>query len=271
MYGKGDTGKTQPKTLIERLLGTENFAVCDLKQLESRWGASNLYCKRLVGCGDTSFMTVSELKMFKNATGGDSISLEFKGDDIMKYTYTGLFWYCMNELPAFGGDKGQWVYDRIVAFDCNNVIPQHKRDPKLCDKMYAEREAIINLLIPAINRVIKAGYSFSVPDKCKTNTQQYMDDNSPIRTFVKECCVLTGRNVHKHRTAELFQAFKEWYRDNVSSTVNYSNQKFKKELAQILNYDINEVKFKYNGNEYFVISLTEQAEKCYFPYGFNGM
>ena len=189
----------------------------------------NLYCKRLVGCGDTSFMTVSELKMFKNATGGDSISLEFKGDDIMKYTYTGLFWYCMNELPAFGGDKGQWVYDRIVAFDCNNVIPQHKRDPKLCDKMYAEREAIINLLIPAICRVINAGYNFSVPDKCKANTQQYMDDNSPIRTFVKECCVLTERNVHKHRTAELFQAFKEWYRDNVSAIVTYSNQKFKGE------------------------------------------
>lgn len=67
---------------------------------------------------------------------------EFKGQQGFEYTYGGLLWFCMNRLPKFGGDDGQWVYDRIMVVECPNVIPKDMQDKTLLDKMYAEREGI---------------------------------------------------------------------------------------------------------------------------------
>ena len=143
LVGAGDTGKSQLKSLVERLLGKENFIGIDLKEIEARFGTGVIYGTRLAGSSDMSFLTVDELKTFKKITGGDSLFAEFKGQQGFEYTYNGLLWFCMNRLPKFGGDDGQWVYNRIMVVDCPNVIPLEKQDKELLDKMYAEREGIV--------------------------------------------------------------------------------------------------------------------------------
>lgn len=70
----------------------------------------------------------------------------------------------MNRLPKFGGDDGQWVYDRIMQVECSNVIPKNKQDKMLLDKMYEEREGILYKFIMALKTVITNGYRFSEPD-----------------------------------------------------------------------------------------------------------
>ena len=127
MVGKGDTGKSQLKALTERLLGSGNFIGMDLKEIESRFGTANIYNKRLAGSSDMSFMTVGELRIFKQCTGGDSIFAEYKGQNGFEFIYKGLFWFCMNRLPKFGGDDGQWVYDRIMQVNCNHIVPKDKQ------------------------------------------------------------------------------------------------------------------------------------------------
>jgi hypothetical protein len=123
MVGAGDTGKSQLKNLVERLLGKRNFIGIDLKEIEARFGTGAIYGTRLAGSSDMSFLSVDELKTFKKITGGDSLFAEFKGQQGFEYTYSGLLWFCMNRLPKFGGDDGQWVYDRIMVVQCPNVIP----------------------------------------------------------------------------------------------------------------------------------------------------
>ena len=116
--GPGDTGKSVLKSLTERLLGRGLFVSIDLKELEARFGTANLYNKRMAGASDMSFMVIQELKVFKKATGGDSLFAEFKGMDGFEFVYNGFLWFCMNRLPKFGGDDGQWVYDRIMQVEC---------------------------------------------------------------------------------------------------------------------------------------------------------
>lgn len=121
LVGDGDTGKSQIKSLVERLLGKGNFISIDLKEIESRFGTGAIYLMRLAGCSDIGFMTVVELKTFKEITGGDSLFAEFKGQQAFEFVYGGLLWFCMNRLPKFGGDDGQWIYDRImVAYPSGN-------------------------------------------------------------------------------------------------------------------------------------------------------
>lgn len=273
MYGKGNTGKSQLKSLTEKLLGSENCSTCDLSTLEERFGTSQLYLKRLVGSGDMSFMSVKELKIFKNATGGDDVFIEFKGRDGFHYKFGGQFWFCMNELPRFGGDRGEWVYKRIIALDCNNVITEDKQDKFLLDKMYSEREAIINMLIPAIWRVINNGYRYTIPETCRTNNEKYMEQNSPVRMFFKECCVMRGGKIKDDNctTGRMYKVFKSWYADNVRNGGSCpSNQSFKKEIAEILNMDISDIEYKTRNGRFYNFTLNVEMKKEYQTvYGYD--
>ena len=134
LVGQGDTGKSQLKSLVERLLGRGNFIGIDLKEIESRFGTGAVYGTRLAGSSDMSFLSVDELKTFKKMTGGDSLFAEFKGQQAFEFTFNGLLWFCMNRLPKFGGDDGKWVYDRIMVVDCPNVIPKEQQDKQLLEK-----------------------------------------------------------------------------------------------------------------------------------------
>ena len=58
LVGQGDTGKSQLKSLVERLLGRGNFIGIDLKEIESRFGTGAVYGTRLAGSSDMSFLSV---------------------------------------------------------------------------------------------------------------------------------------------------------------------------------------------------------------------
>lgn len=150
LVGQGDTGKSQLKSLVERLLGRGNFIGIALKEIESRFGTGAVYGTRLAGSSDMSFLSVDELKTFKKMTGGDSFFAEFKGQQAFEFTFNGLLWFCMNRLPKFGGDDGKWVYDRIMVVDCPNVIPKEQQDKQLLEKMYAERRGIVKKAVKAL-------------------------------------------------------------------------------------------------------------------------
>lgn len=85
--------------MAELLLGKGNYAGIDLKELEARFGTSAIYGKRLAGSADMSYLSVDELKIFKQCTGGDALFAEYKGMNSFEFVYDGLLWFCMNKLP----------------------------------------------------------------------------------------------------------------------------------------------------------------------------
>lgn len=189
MVGPGDTGKSQLKSLTEYLLGAENCNPCDLGTLEARFGSSGIYNKRLIGSSDMPFMTVDELDVFKMITGGDAIFAEYKGRDGFHFVYDGLAWFCMNRLPRFGGDNGEWVYQRIIPFECPYVVPEDKRDRSLLDKMKAEAPAIVVAAIKALGDAIANGYRFHEPTESVEMRADYQKTNNTVAAWIAECCV----------------------------------------------------------------------------------
>ena len=187
LCGEGDTGKSQLKVLTERLLGPNNHASVDLPDLESQFGSSMIYGKRLVGTADMTFVTVRELKMFKTVTGGDYIKVEFKGRTGFSYRYNGLLWFCSNKPPKFGGDNGPWVYKRIILINCNNVIAEADQDHNLIEKLYAERAGIVYKAVMALKETIEHGYRFSESEGIKNDREQYRFENSSVYQFIKDC------------------------------------------------------------------------------------
>lgn len=189
LYGDGDTGKSQLKTLTEFMLGSENCNPIDLEQLEARFGTSSIYNKRLVGSSDMKYATVKELSTLKQVTGGDTITAEYKGQNAFNFRYDGMTWFCCNKLPKFGGDNGQWVYDRIIPLESKYVVPEEKRDRTLQDKLQAEASGIAVLAITHLKDAIKRGYKFAEPDESAEIRKKYKKSNNTLDLWFSECCV----------------------------------------------------------------------------------
>jgi putative DNA primase/helicase len=273
MVGKGDTGKSQLKSLTEKLLGSGNFIGMDLKEIESRFGTGNLYNKRLAGSSDMSFLTVHELRIFKQCTGGDSIFAEFKGLNGFEYTYKGLFWFCMNRLPKFGGDDGQWVYDRIMQVNCNHIVPKDKQDKFLLDKMYAERDGIVYKTIMALKRVIQNGYNFTEPQSVENARAVYMADNNTVIAFFNECMQIRplGKIKDSCTTGRVYKVYKAWCVDNNQGYAKTAKD-FRNELADYLGTTFSDMTVRRGkgGTFYSGYTLTDEAKATYQQaYGYD--
>lgn len=267
-YGKGDTGKTQLKGLAERIVGVGNYNNVDLSDLETnRFLAAAFQNVRIGGSNDMSNVRVKELKMFKQLTGGDSIQAENKGEKGFTFRYKGLLWFLANQLPLFGGDKGEHVYNRWILIPCTNPVPVEKQIKDLEEKMYAERDSICMKALQAFREAVANNYTFDVPENCRLANEEYRRVNSTVRTFLDECCKpFDPANIKEAQTTGKFwNGFKQWCRD---SNINYIPQKaeFRRELALIAGVDEKELdRHTKDGNFYpYVIKWEIYKELC--PY-----
>lgn len=272
LVGDGDTGKSQLKSLVERLLGKGNFIGIDLKEIEARFGTGAIYGTRLAGSSDMSFLTVDELKTFKKITGGDSLYAEFKGQQAFEFTYNGLLWFCMNRLPKFG-DDGQWVYNRIMVVLCPNVIPKDRQDKQLLDKMYAERNGIVYKAVQALQTVIRNGYRFSEPESISATRTRYMSENSTVVSFFEECmCPWQNGRIQKHcTTGRIYRVYQAWCRENNNGFAKTAKE-FRETLAAHLGCSYADMTTRQKGNTFYKdYSLTLEAKEQYArEYGYDG-
>jgi len=275
MVGKGDTGKSQLKSLIERLLGKGNYIGIDLKEIEARFGTGAIYGTRLAGSSDMSFLSVDELKTFKKITGGDSLYAEFKGQQAFEFTYGGLLWFCMNRLPKFGGDDGQWVYDRIMVVECPNVIPKDKQDKTLLDKLYVEREGIVYKAVKALQTVIANGYRFSEPESVSKARDTYMSENNTVISFYNECMTerpQPGSIKDTCTTGKVYDVYKAWCYDNNNGYAKTAKE-FRDTLSGMLGSTFKEMTIHTDkGTCYRNLTLTLYTKKQYHrEYGYDGI
>ena len=229
--GPGDTGKSQIKLLLEMLLGERNHFAIDLSGLEARFGTSYVYSKRMVGSADMGFMSLKELRTFKQLTGGDSIMGEKKTQQGFTFRYRGCLIFATNRMPVFSGDDGSWVYDRFCIVKCNNVIPEEERDPKLLEKMFAEASGIIYKAVTELKKVIDNGYKLTEPQAIIDARNEYSKANNIVTAFADECLEDFHGSGQNATITMVYNAFLRWCKGNNNGHA-YSMAEFKKKLAQ---------------------------------------
>jgi P4 family phage/plasmid primase-like protien len=235
LVGSGNTGKSLISELLSKILGAENTSERSLERLGQRFGETAVYMKRLVYSADMPYMNTENLDRFKELTGGDTIAVEFKSKEPFEYRFKGLMLFAMNELPKFGGDKGNHVYDRMIIIRCDNVIPERDRDKHLSGKLFSEREGIICRCITALRRVVADGYHFTIPPECADNLNTYKTDNSAIIEFWNACMEKREYGDSENcTTSTVYKVFTLW---NEEQGYKYraSQKEFRKEISAWLN------------------------------------
>ncbi len=271
MVGAGDTGKSQIKELIAKLLGSEYYNSMDLSELEERFATSQIYNKRLVGSNDMSYVTIKELKTFKKIVGGDTIQAEFKGKNGFSFIFKGIVWFCCNKLPKFGGDKGDWVYDRIIPFECNNVIPKDKQIKNLIELMLNEKEYIIYLAMEELKKVIDNNFEYIVPDECNDLLKQYKIINNSFATFFEECCSerpIQNKIQDSCTRAKIYKIYNAWCYEN--------NNGYKEKKVECLKFlqsiEMEETKNQMGYCYFTKFTLNKETKENYISiYGYDSL
>lgn len=262
LVGDGNTGKSQFKSLIERLLGRGNFVGIDLSEIEARFGTGTIYGKRLIGSADMSFMSIKEAKTLKRLTGGDSIQGEIKNMPSFSYVFKGLSIFAVNAMPHIGGDNGTWVLERLMLVDCHNVIPLHKQDKELLEKMYAEREGIVQKAVTALLQVIANGYRFSEPESVRMARLKFQRENSTVISFFEECMGPWPDDkvdINGCTTGQIHTAYREWCKRNNNGYAK-SAKEFRDELAAHLFSTFEDMSIRRKGNTFYQdYTLTKEA------------
>lgn len=261
LYGDGDTGKSKIIELLQYILGKDNFAVCDIADLEQRFRTSTLFAKRLAGNADMSFAKISELKVFKSLSGGDQVFAERKGKNGFSFKFDGLFLFASNSLPHFGGDKGDWVYNRFIVVECKTVIPKDKQDKELIDKLKNERKAIIAYLISKLPQIIKNGYKLDIPESCDAALDAFKVQNSlPLQFFKEFCQIRPNRSAPSDGCTrqKIYDTFRSWITTTKPSRRTPERDDFINEIGNFLGINPHTMEFRTSSGRYWMITIKPE-------------
>lgn len=266
MIGAKDCGKTQIKKLLTELIGIKYTSSMDLDKMnDSRFGTSELYNKRLVGSNDMQYTSVADMGIFKQLTGGDAVSIEFKGRGAFSYVFKGLIWFLANDYPMFSGKKGKEIYERFLIIPCKNVVPKEKQDPKLVEKMLKEKEYIVSLCVNHLLELRKRKYKFIESKAMKDGLANYELMNNSLLQFVSEYCDIDDDLLPNERLN--FSSFKKnyqiWCRDAGIKPMKIGQEEIKYYLGDKYGTDIVKNSTYYLSN----IIMNENFRNEYQIYG----
>jgi P4 family phage/plasmid primase-like protien len=262
LIGAGNTGKSQYIRLLESLIHPDNAAEVSLHALSnSRFALADAMDKRMIYDADARALKVQDISTIKNITGGDRISYERKCKDPVTTIYKGTVIIAANQLPVFGGDTGDHVYDRFIVVPCNNVVSPDKRDPYIVDKMLEEATAITQLAIAALREQMAIGLNkIKLPACCITAVNEYKETNDPTVTFLLHC---TERRAgepdvgkDKEYGAKVYAAYKDWAQREGHYVVSLSQ--FKQAAKNVYGNKITcNTRAAHGGYSYYTFKLTE--------------
>lgn len=255
MIGPKDCGKTQIKKLLTELIGIEYTSSMDLDKMnDSRFGTSELYNKRLAGSNDMRYTAINDMGIFKQLTGGDPISIEFKGRGAFSYIYKGFIWFLANDFPMFSGKKGKEIYERFLVIPCKHVVEKDKQDPELISKMLKEKEYIVSLCINHLIDLKKRNFKFITSDEMNNAMNRYEIMNNSLLQFVEEYCDIDDNiNINDRMTLAMFKKnYQIWCRDSTIKPMKigkeeieyYLKPKYKTEVVKHSNYYITNLRMK---------------------------
>jgi len=175
----------------------------------------------------------------------------------------GYYGFAVTNYQSFGGDRGDWVYNRIVIVKCDNIIPEENQDKHLVEHLLEEKEYIVSLAIKGLRQVIKNGYKYNVPDSCKLLNKDFKVDNHSFLAFRKECVIerpTLGSIEDDCTTAKFYRVYEAWCNDN-----NNGYKETKREINKLLDEMGEGEKKKTNGgNTYYkAITLSNEAKADY--------
>lgn len=210
MIGAPRSGKGTIGRILKALVGGFNLGAATLEGLADDETLESISDKPSVLMADEQ----SEIRRaamskavgnFKKVTGRDTMTFKRKYISNFQGELPCRFTIIANALPMLFDDSGAFSARMLLLVFNKSWVG--KEDHTLGDKLENEIQGIANWAIEGLLR-LQANGRFTEPNKSTEERDEINDTLMPLKSFVKQRCVLaTGERVH---TATLYAAYVMW-------------------------------------------------------------
>ncbi|MEG1336018.1 MAG: phage/plasmid primase, P4 family, partial [Clostridiales bacterium] len=189
LIGDKANGKSTFLDMIQNLLGVDNIAALDLKELGDRFKTAELFGKLANIGDDIGDEFIANAAVFKKLVSGERVSVERKGQNPFEFNNYSKMLFSANNIPRIK-DKTGAVLDRliIIPFNARFSKDDPEYDPYIKYNLRSQEvmEYLIQLGIKGLKRVL-LNRGFTSSDKVAKEIDEYEETNNPIIGFINEC------------------------------------------------------------------------------------
>lgn len=251
LTGEKENGKSTFLSMIEHLLGRNNIASLDLKELGDRFKTAELFGKLANIGDDIGSEFIPNPAVFKKLASGNPINVERKGKDPFDFSNYAKLLFSANDIPRIK-DKSGAVISRlvIIPFDARFSPDDPDFDPYIKYKLIQEEpmQYLINVGIQGLKRVLK-NRKFTSSAKVEKALQEYAENNNPILLFFKE-----EPKIENEPTKNVYKKYNEFCIANSFNPM--SNIEFSKQVKKRFDYEIIDKTIK--GKKYRIFTRKEK-------------
>lgn len=216
LVGEGDTGKTTLLEMITHLLGRDNISSVSLQKMASdKFAGAHMYEKHGNLVDELSAKDISDSGSFKVATGGGSISGEYKfGNQFSFLNYSKLTFAC-NKIPTVKDFDDVAYFNRWMIIRFTRTIA--KKIPNFIQTLTTEEErsGLFNFAIDGLKRLMDQG-KFSYNKNAEDTKLEMMKNGSSIAQFISEKIVQEDNaEISKE---DMYDIYAKFCRDNELQT-----------------------------------------------------
>lgn len=239
LIGDKSNGKSTFLSTLQYLLGDENIASLDLKELGDRFKTAELFGKLANIGDDIGDEFIANAAIFRKLVTGDRVSAERKGQNPFEFNNYSKFLFSANNIPRIK-DKTGAVQRRlvIIPFDAtfSNSDPDFNPYIKHLLRTNEVMEYLINLGIQGLKRILE-NRSFTNSERVQQELDDYEEQNNPILGFFREC-EDEDFQIENEPTNKAYKRYQEYCL--ASSLQPMSNIEFSKQVNRILNFHIDD-------------------------------
>lgn len=185
--GEGDTGKTTLLETIDFLLGKSNISSVSLQKMTGdKFAAANMFEKHGNLVDELSAKDISDTGNFKIATGGGSISGEYKfGNQFSFHNYSKLTFAC-NRIPDVKDNDDDAYFNRWMPIRFERTI--EKKIPNFIKTLTTdeERSGLFTVAMVGLDRLLENG-GFNYAKNAVDTKKEMLRGGSSIAMFAADC------------------------------------------------------------------------------------
>jgi putative DNA primase/helicase len=233
LTGEKENGKSTFLSMIENLLGQENIASLDLKELGDRFKTAELFGKLANIGDDIGSEFIPNPAVFKKLASGNPINVERKGKDPFDFSSYAKLLFSANDIPRIK-DKSGAVISRlvIIPFEARFSADDPDFDPYIKYKLIQDEpmQYLINIGLEGLKRILR-NRSFTTSKKAEKALEEYTENNNPILLFFKE-----DVKIENEPTKNVYRKYNEFCIAN--SFTPMSNIEFSKQVKKYFDYEV---------------------------------
>ena len=249
LIGEKGNGKSTFLYIIHHMLGDQNIASLDLKELGDRFKTAELFGKLANIGDDIGDEFIANASTFRKLVTGDRVNAERTGQDPFEFNNYSTFLFSANEIPRIK-DKTGAVQRRlaIVPFDAKFTPDDPDYDPQLKYKLAHQEhlEYMIVLSLAGLKRAL-AQKHFTEPQKVKAANREYEERNNPLIGFIDEIGL---DDILNEPTRSVYQQYNAYC--NLNKFTALSSIEFSRQICKRLNLKTKDQRIKGKSCKIFV-------------------